>query len=103
MLVGASPSFLYPDTGGYTKSGCDSGEYRDKDVEDFTPNVFVCVHSLVLSCFSFIYSSTPSSFTSGSSLVYLIGTLLKFKESSAPANTLPGRKLIFARLMRLSL
>ena len=34
MLVGASPSFLYPDAGGYVKSGCDSGEYRDKDVDD---------------------------------------------------------------------
>ena len=36
MLVGASPSFLYPDAGGHTKSGCDCGQYRD-DVQDFTP------------------------------------------------------------------
>ena len=35
MLVGASPSFLYPDAGGHTKSGCDSGEYRDDYVQDF--------------------------------------------------------------------
>ena len=45
MLVGASPSFLYPDAGGHTKSGCDSGEYRDDYVQDFTPKCFVCVHS----------------------------------------------------------
>ena len=44
MLVGASPSFLYPDAGGHTKSGCDSGEYRDEDVQDFTPKGFVIVH-----------------------------------------------------------
>ena len=59
MLVGASPSFLYPNAGGYAKSGCDSGEYRDKDVEDFTPNVFVCVHSLVLSCLHLFILPSP--------------------------------------------
>jgi hypothetical protein len=59
MLVGASPFFLYPDAGGYAESGCDSGQYRDKDVEDFTPNVFVCVHSLVLSCFHLFILPPP--------------------------------------------
>ena len=33
--------FLDPDAGGYAKSGCDSGEYSDDDVQDFTPDVFV--------------------------------------------------------------
>ena len=50
-----------------------------------------------------VYSSNPELSSSSVSFTYLIGTLLKDKESSAPANTLPGRKLIFARLMRLSL
>ena len=111
MLVGASPSFLYSHAGSHTKSGCDGGQYRDKDVEDFTPECFVfhavCVMSFInqipLSRGEKNYSSSPSSFPSGSSLTYLTGTLLKLKDSSAPASTLPGRKMIFARLMRLSL
>ena len=66
MLVGASPFFLYPDAGGYAESGCDSGEYRDKDVEDFTPNVFVCVHSacVVLKVILQIPSCLPPRFPS---------------------------------------
>ena len=30
------------------ESRCNSGEYRDEDVQDFTPECLVCVHSLVL-------------------------------------------------------
>ena len=58
MLVGASPSFLYPDAGGYAKSGCDSGEYRDKDVEDFTPNVFV-FHGIKFKFYKWYFNSLP--------------------------------------------
>ena len=66
MLIGASPSFLYPDAGGHTKSGCDSGEYRDDDVEDFTPEWVVCVHSacVVLKVILQIPSCLPPRFPS---------------------------------------
>ena len=58
MLVGASPSFLDPDAGGYAESGCDSGEYRDKDVEDFTPNVFV-FHDIKFKFYKWYFNSLP--------------------------------------------
>jgi len=34
-------------TGSNSKSSGDSGEYRDNDVKDFTPNLFVFHSSLV--------------------------------------------------------
>ena len=58
MLVGASPSFLYSYAGGHTKSGCDSGEYRDNDVEDFTPNVFV-FHDIKFKFYKWYFNSLP--------------------------------------------
>ena len=66
MLVGASPSFLYSYAGGHTKSGCDSGENRDDDVEDLTPECFVCVHSacVVLKVILRIPSCLPPRFPS---------------------------------------
>ena len=30
--------------GGYPKGGGNGGEYGNEDVEDFSPEVFVCIH-----------------------------------------------------------
>ena len=49
------------------------------------------------------YSSNPELSSSSSSFAYLIATLLYFKVSSAPAKMVPGRKIIFAFLIRESL
>ena len=67
--------------------------------------VRILLQSVLLSIVCYVlegYSSNPELSSSSVSFTYLIGTLLKVKVSSAPANTFPGRKLIFARLMRFS-
>ena len=40
------------------ESRCDSGEYRNKDVEDFTPNVFV-FHDIKFKFYKWYFNSLP--------------------------------------------